>query len=159
MNDKLSSGHKVGGSGAAVALVAFFLPWILVSCNGQPIAELSGWQLATGTTVGEGFGAQTVPSRPIFFLVAVSAIAVLALTYMAWQRGTLTPLDGFGLIGLGIAPLLILMYQFGDSKSQAAQEGFDLDFQYGLIGVVLGFLAVVIGGIMNMRADKSPGAE
>jgi hypothetical protein len=159
MNDKLSSGHKVGGSGAALVLVAFFLPWILVSCNGQPVAELSGWQLAVGTTVGDGFGAQSIPGRPIFFLVALSAIAVLGLTYLAWQRGTLIPLDGFGLIGLGIAPLLILMYQFGDSQSEAAQQGFDLDFKYGLIGVVLGFLAVVIGGIMNMKADKSPGAE
>lgn len=159
MNDKLLPGHKVGGSGAAVALVAFFLPWILVSCNGQPIAELSGWQLAVGTTVGEGFGAQSIPGRPIFFLVALSAIAVLALTYLAWQRGTLIPLDGFGLISLGIVPLLILMVQFGDSRSEAAQQGFDLDFQYGLIGVVLGFLAVLTGGIMNMRADKSPGVE
>lgn len=32
-----------------LALLFFFLPWLVVSCNGQPLVEASGYQLATGT--------------------------------------------------------------------------------------------------------------
>ena len=32
-----------------LALLFFFLPWLVISCNGQPLVEASGYQLATGT--------------------------------------------------------------------------------------------------------------
>lgn len=32
-----------------LALLAFFLPWVVVSCNGDPLVHASGYQLATGT--------------------------------------------------------------------------------------------------------------
>ncbi|GAA0384465.1 hypothetical protein GCM10009093_09250 [Brevundimonas terrae] len=32
-----------------VALLLFFLPWVAVSCNGQPLIEASGYQLLTGS--------------------------------------------------------------------------------------------------------------
>lgn len=32
-----------------LALLFFFLPWLVISCNGQPLVEASGYQLASGT--------------------------------------------------------------------------------------------------------------
>ncbi len=32
-----------------LALLAFFLPWVVVSCNGDALVQSSGYQLATGT--------------------------------------------------------------------------------------------------------------
>jgi len=32
-----------------IAMVAFFLPWLTVSCSNQKIASVSGWNLATGS--------------------------------------------------------------------------------------------------------------
>jgi hypothetical protein len=33
-----------------VIILCFFLPWVSVSCQGQPIVTFSGFQLAKGTT-------------------------------------------------------------------------------------------------------------
>jgi len=150
MLSKLSRGYKVSSSGAGLAVLCFFLPWIRVSCAGQSVT-LSGWELAAGTTVRSGFGAQQVPGEPILFLVLLAGLGVLALAYFALQRGYLTELDGLGVIGLGALPLLVLFIQFSGTRAQAAQQGFVVEYQYGLWGVILGYIAVIVGGVMNMR--------
>lgn len=152
MNDviaKTSKGHKVGSAGAALAIVCFFLPWMLASCGGQT-ASFNGWQLAAGTTMG-GYYAQQVPGKAVLFLVLLAALAVIALAYLAWRRGHLTQIDGYGPIGLGGLALLILLITFSGAKGQAAQQGVDIEYQYGLWGVVIGYIGTIIGGVLNLR--------
>jgi len=146
---KLSRGYKVGSGGAAVAILSFFLPWVLVSCSGQQV-RMSGWQLAAGATAGEGYGAQQTSGDPLLFLVLFAGIGVLALAYRAYERGKVTQADGYGLIGLGALPLAILLYRFSGLQDQAALYGFVVRYQLGFWGVVVGYIAVVIGGIMDL---------
>jgi len=148
---KISKGYKVGSSGAALAILCFFMPWILVSCGGQS-AKVSGWDLASGTVVGSGFAAQQIEGKPIVFLVLLAAIGVLALAYFAFKRGSLTPaMDGYGLIVLSAVPLLILFIQFSSAKDQAAQQGIYIEYEIGLWGVVIGYIAAIVGGVLNLR--------
>jgi hypothetical protein len=42
-------GRFISGPAALFILLFFFLPWIIVSCNGTPIGELSGYDLARGS--------------------------------------------------------------------------------------------------------------
>ena len=42
------TGLNIARLAKLVALFGFILPWVLVSCSGQPIAHLSGLDLATG---------------------------------------------------------------------------------------------------------------
>lgn len=147
----LSKGHKVASPGAAVAVVCFFLPWILVSCGGQSVGSFSGWELAAGTTVRAGFSQQNVPGSPLLFLVLLAGLAALAVVYYAWKRGNATPTDSYALIGLGALPLVILFLQFSQSQSQAAQLGMKVDFQIGLWGVILGYIAVIVGGAIDLQ--------
>ncbi len=148
---KSSKGHKIGSSGAALAILCFFMPWILVSCGGQS-AKLSGWELAAGTTVGGGFSAQQIPGKPILFLVLLAALGVIAFAYFAYKRGALTKImDGWGLIGLGALAILILFASFSGAKEQGAQQGMYIDFEFGLWGAVIGYLAAIVGGILNLR--------
>lgn len=148
--EKTSKGHKVGSGGAAVAILCFFLPWVLVSCGDLQV-KMSGWQLAAGTTIGEGYFAQQIPGKPILFLVFLAGLGVLALAYLAYKRGMLTPIDGYGLIGLGALPLLILLAQFSGSKEQAARQGVYFEYQFGLWGVVVGYIAAIVGGVLNLK--------
>lgn len=151
MIEKSSKGHKVGSSGAALVILCFFMPWILVSCGGQT-AKVNGWDLASGTVVGSGFAAQQIEGKPILFLVLLAAFGVLYLAYTAFKRGSLTPMmDGYGLIALGAVPLLILFISFSGVKDQAAQQGIYVEFQVGLWGTVLGYIAAVAGGVLNLR--------
>jgi len=149
--EKSSKGHKVGSSGAALAILCFFLPWMMVSCGGQT-TEVNGWDLASGTVVGSGFAAQQIEGQPILFLVLLAAFGVLALAYFAFKRGSLTPvMDGYGLIALGAVPLLILFFQFSGVKDQAAQQGVYIEYQFGLWGIVIGYIAAIAGGVLNLR--------
>lgn len=150
MIEKSSKGHKVGSSGASAAILFFFLPWVLASCGGQQI-KLSGWKLAAGYTVNYGFSADRVSGKPILFLVLLAAISVLYIAYLALQRGHLTSLDGYGLIGLGAFALFILLTQFSGMKNEAAQQGVYVEYQLGLWVTVLGFIAVIVGGRMNLK--------
>ncbi|MBV6396883.1 MAG: hypothetical protein HFACDABA_02485 [Anaerolineales bacterium] len=151
MIEKSSKGHKVGSSGAALAILCFFLPWIMVSCGGQT-TKVSGWELAAGKTIGQGFYAQQMEGKPILFLALLAAFGVLYLAYAAFKRGSLVPtMDGYGLIALGGLPLLILLIQFSGAKDQAAQQGIYLEYQVGLWGVVIGYIAAIAGGVLNLR--------
>lgn len=151
MIEKSSKGHKVGSSGAALAILCFFMPWMLVSCGGQT-AKISGWQLAAGTTIGSGFSAQQMEGKPILFLALLAAFGVIYLAYSAYKLGSLTPtMDGYGLIALGVLPLLILFISFSGVKDQAAQQGVYVEFQFGLWGAVLGYIAAIAGGVLNLR--------
>jgi hypothetical protein len=154
MNDiveKSSKGHKVGSSGAALAILCFFMPWLLVSC-GNETSRVNGWNLASGTVIGSGFTAQQIEGKPIFFLVLLAAFGVLALAYFAFKRGSLTPItDGYGLIALGAVPLLIMLIQFSGVKDQAAQQGVLIEYQFGLWGTVVGYIGAIVGGVLNLR--------
>lgn len=151
MIEKSSKGHKVGSSGAATAILCFFLPWIMASCGGQT-TMVSGWELAAGKTIGQGVFAQQIEGKPILFLVLLAAFGVLYLAYAAFKRGSLVPtMDGYGLIALGGLPLLILLIQFSGAKDQAAQQGIYLEYQVGLWGVVIGYIAAIVGGVLNLR--------
>ena len=61
------------------------------------------------------------------------------------------PLDGYGLIGLDALPLLILFVYLFKFKEQVTREGLHLEYQFGFWGVVLGYIAVIIGGVLNLR--------
>lgn len=147
---RTSKGYKIGSSGAALAILCFFLPWVLVSCGPLEV-KMSGWQLAVGTTIGESDFAQRIPGKPVLFLVLLAGFGVLALAYLAYKRGTLTLIDGYGPIGLGVLPLVILLVQFSGSKEQAAQQGLYFEYQFGFWGVVVGYIAVIVGGIFNLK--------
>src|SRR6185295_4545625 len=73
-----------------VALLAFFLPWILVSCSGNEIAHGSGWDMMVGhlqpsdqiNGLQAQFGnehSQREMDRPAPEIFAIAAFAVIAL--------------------------------------------------------------------------------
>lgn len=153
---KLSTGHRVASPAAVLAILFFFMPWVFASCGGQSIGSFSGWELASGTTVDTGIGVERVPGTPILFLILLFALATLGLAYFAWQRGLPSKLDTFGLILLGLFPLALLIFAFSGAREDAAREGIAIEFKYGLWGTIIGFIGVVIGGVLNLRKPAVP---
>ena len=49
----MGSISKISPVTFGLALLCFFLPFFSFSCQGQKVATLSGWELATGTTVNQ----------------------------------------------------------------------------------------------------------
>ncbi|MET0371145.1 MAG: LPXTG cell wall anchor domain-containing protein [Sphingobium sp.] len=66
-----------------IALLAFLLPWVTISCEGQPLAKASGVGLAFGqvTTMGQAAG-QTGDSNFWLILAILVIVAGLAIVFI-----------------------------------------------------------------------------
>ena len=148
----LSEGGKLIGPSAAVVIVCFFLPWMLVSCNNQPVMTLSGWQMAVGVEQQTLLGSeQVVEPDPILFLTPLAAIGCLVLVYLIWTNGTSR---GYAIAGIvmavaGLLPV-VLKYLVIRSRTQEAEGIFTVEVQYGLWGTVLALGAIFIGGLLDL---------
>lgn len=164
-------GYRIASPGAVVALICFFLPWYLYSCDSPSPTPDTGLSMLTNgskyffrgnfTSFSEFFG-----NLLLFLLIAtllLAPILVLSLFGSMWRYKTrLNRYDGNGLIALGILPLLSIftLIKLAVSFKQFIPFllGIDLDssrgvfqIQYGLQGAILGYIAIIIGGILNRR--------
>jgi len=148
MFKKLSTGYKITTPGLGMALIFFFLPWVMQSCGNEPMQEYSGLQLALGSGEGNGY------TGNIF--VALSLLAILVITTFvikSAQRGSLTTRDTYGVLVTSVVVLLILFQQFLTTPS----EGVNRQILYGLWGYIVGWLLILIGGVVNtveLRSGK-----
>jgi hypothetical protein len=142
MLKKLSSGYKITSSGLLVALICFFLPWVMQSCGNEPMREYSGLQLAIGSGAqGEGYKGNIFV---LLSLVAIFVILFFAIQYT--NRGVLGARDTYGILGTSVLILLILFQQFLTVPS----EGINRQVLYGLWGFIVGWLLILIGGVVNL---------
>jgi len=135
-----------------LAIISFFLPWIVLADNVNVLASLTGWRIASGVLLATGEGAELFRGSPISYVVPIVAIIVLALAFIGYRRGYVTELDGFVPIGVGVITLLVLLVQFSEAGQVAERAGVNLQFQYGLIGVYLALIALIVAGVLNVRA-------
>lgn len=151
---RTSKGYKVASPGAVIAILCFFLPWLFVSCAGSVGTSLTGMDLAFGkqTELMAGM-VQRVSGEPLVMLALFAAVAVLVLAGFAIRRGKLHPVDGIGVIGLGVGALILLVLEGLIQSSKMQQDGtaqfVQISPEIGLIGAVIGYLAIIAGGILN----------
>jgi hypothetical protein len=101
-----------------VALLAFFLPWILVSCSGNEIAHGSGWDMMVGhlqpsdqiNGLQAQFGnehTQSQMDRPAPEIVLILAFAVIALgllvSFAVKQRAAAGVMLASSLLGIALS--------------------------------------------------------
>src|SRR5689334_19401913 len=148
MLKKLSTGYKIASPGMGVALVCFFLPWVLQSCGNEPLQQYSGLQLAIGSSAeGEGYKGN------IFVLLTLIALFVILFFAIQYSRsGTITARDTYGVMVTSLLVLLILFQQF----LTAPAEGVNRQVLYGLWGYIVGWLLILFGGVVNLIQRNSP---
>ncbi|MFZ2030135.1 MAG: hypothetical protein WAU68_07505 [Vitreimonas sp.] len=110
--------NLVARIGKLVALLAFFLPWILVSCSGNEIAHGSGWDMMVGhlhpsdqiNGLQAQFGnehSQQQMDRPAPEILAIAAFAVIALGLLVGfalkQRAAAGVMLATSLLGAGLS--------------------------------------------------------
>lgn len=142
-------GYAITSPGALLALLCFFLPWVLVSCGGQPVAEFSGWELASGAPVQTAFGPQEMEATPLFFAVPVGALAALGLALAASRRADMTTLDVIGPLLAGVLPLAVLLLRYMNARDEMLSSGLEVSLRFGLWGVLAGLLAIAAGAVVN----------
>ncbi len=145
----------------AIALLAFLLPWMTVSCQNQPLAKASGIGLAFGhvTTMGQASG----QSGEMNFWLILAILAIVAGLVLAVIRDR-----SFAKISLATSVAALVLIWIGTTRysreslaNAAAREGgggsFDASMGQSMLGMIqidwhfgyyLALLALVVAAVM-----------
>jgi hypothetical protein len=153
---KFTKGNKIISPAATIALVAFFMPWVLVSCEGQAMGSFSGWQLANGVSPQEaGTSMQmTVDSSPILFLVLFAAIGCLAVVFFVYRQQLEPRIGAFVSFGLAALSLIVILFKYAQQPSGAEEMNVQISLEprLGLILTILAYVGVIVGASMDIMA-------
>jgi hypothetical protein len=137
-----------------VAAVAFFLPFVTLSCAGRPLVTATGIQLATrhvnATPTDGPLGARADPDTALSLLVLV-AFACSVLGILASRRGRRTVLACAG--GTGAGSLLLFSSALSAHVRQRANGLFTLEYERGFYLALLGLIAAVILNVVAAKED------
>jgi hypothetical protein len=111
-------------------LVSFFFSFVNISCNGQPVANLTGLQLALGTELKshDPFGGEKtekLPAQPLAALAFGAAVLGLLLSFGRTATRTLT------MIAAGAGALLLLGLKMKLDRDIVNQGQGMLRIEYG----------------------------
>lgn len=140
----LSSSQKASVATFAVTLLCFFLPFVQISCSGQPIARFSGVQMVTGVELPNSpMGRNKAGPEPLAILSLGCAVAGIALSLSA---GRILPVARTVIGGLGAVMLLILKSRLENSSMKETAGVVQVE---PLIGFWLAFLTFIIAAAIN----------
>jgi hypothetical protein len=158
--NKMTAGRGISGSGAASAILGFFLPWVLVSCMGEPVMPMSGYEIASGTfsTVwGPSSNAysssnSSIPGIPMLYITlgaAVIAFLFFLVSYFIHKTSlTLSILQI--LVGIiGVIPFFLTIALLKNQYTQG-EIPFGFNYQYGFWITIVGFAGIIIGGLLSI---------
>ncbi len=139
----LSNGHKIAGVAALVCLLGSFLPWVVADVIIVNLT-INGWQATFGLNVMGNY----VGGNFLLILVLLAPFAAGYLVVRAFLKGGALDrnLDAYGLMGLGVVVVLLLITvsgKLGSGISPFASLGF------GWILCLLAGIAMVAGGFLN----------
>lgn len=141
---------KISPALFGISLICFFLPFITISCQQQPIANLTGVQLATGTDIKQPrfFGKETkeqkIPADPLALMALVSGVVGLGTSFIKAKRSAIAP------AGAGAAGFILLLMLKSKIDNEIVKQGQGLILvSYGL-GFWLVFLLYVSATVINI---------
>lgn len=108
-----------------IALLAFLLPWMTVSCSNQTLVEASGFGLAFGrvTAMGQASQASDGASLNLWLILALLAIATGLILLFLKGREVAKPVLGTSVTA--IALILVGTYRYSEDAimAEAAKDG------------------------------------
>jgi len=166
----MMTGLNVARVAKLIALLGFGLPWLLVSCAGEPIGRLTGIDLATGGLTLQGSGNGEVQSQlghaNLWVTLSLASVIFGIVASFVVRRSRQA------ILTMAIAAIVALVasavgVSSASSGAQAEPEPWRqrgavsaigrVDLQYGYLTTVAGLL-VAIGacGMALSRRDDAP---
>ncbi|HFE65792.1 MAG TPA: FHA domain-containing protein [Chloroflexi bacterium] len=146
------SGKVISGPAAVLLIAFFFFPWILVSCEGTPLGEFSGYQLAMGTPPESAAGliaAEDVPAEPILFAVPLAGVISLILLAVTLWKADFEQHAAWGQIVLAAASLVILLLEWWQ-WGQKSDPALEVTARPALWMSFIALLALIAGAVVDL---------
>jgi len=135
-----------------IIILLFFLPFVNLSCSGQTIMSLSGFQLITGseykadsmfgqTTEGEVKENKEIKSQPLALLALVAAVIALGISFF---RKRFIALVNIIISVLGVVFLLLLKFSMDGDAELSGQNMITLDYQFAYWLCIILFIAAAV---------------
>lgn len=160
--------RRLTSIGSALVLICFFLPWLLVSCsldsNANSGMEISGYEIASGNyqvtenlnQFGSMFGGSPYETSnadmayPLLALIPVAgALGLVALNGRV-SGSVIAIMAGF----LGIGGMTIFSIAMSGYREELQSMLIQLSYKAGYWGTWLGFIWLVVVGILTIRQNK-----
>lgn len=159
------SGKVISGPAAVLLIAFFFFPWILVSCEGTPLGEFSGYQLAAGVPPDSLSGLvspDNFESEPVLFAVPLAGLVALLLLGVTLWKANFEQNAAWGQIIVSFAALLILLLEW-QMWRQNSDPSLNITVRPALWGSLVSLLALAGGAVWDIvawyRARPSPQAQ
>jgi hypothetical protein len=111
-----------------IALFAFFMPWLTVSCSGQPLAKASGIGLAFGKLdIASQIAGQMEKSPPINPLLMVAMLLIIAGLVVLFRKPAKSGLlvVGTSVLALTFTGLGMTRYSVGNMRTAIDPDHID----------------------------------
>lgn len=147
-----SSGRYISLSTFLLILLCFLLPFLRITCSGQEILNLSGYELAFGATktIDTGWDSRTEKAEPVVsaLVCLIAAIVGAGLTFVSGKSGSLMRLiaAAIGFILLCIVPVEVR------AKMGSRSAGADIGVKLGVGWIVtsLLFIGAAVVSILSL---------
>ncbi len=152
----------ISGPAAVIVLLAFFMPWITISCNsgfGGVEETFSGYDLTQDQSNDdvEEEGDVALWLIPIAALVVLGAFATRFNGQIEEKLAGLVYIIAGG-IGLAIQFLkyLALRSDMQDAEEAVGEGMVELSYKYGWWLTALGLIAIIVAGFIHRQQPASP---
>lgn len=153
-----------------IALVAFLLPWMTISCSNQKIAEASGFGLAFGSVKTLGQASSAGDGASMNFLLILAILVIAAGLFLLFTRGR----EAAKLVlGTSVASLLLIFigtwrYSKDAIMAEAARSGGNGDMDRAAMAMIqidwhfgywLALLSLIAAAVMAWLVMSGKEAE
>ena len=146
------SGKFISGPAAVLLIAFFFFPWIMVSCQGNTLGELSGYQLAAGIppeSMAVVVSADEMQAEPILFAVPLTGIVALILLSITLWKSDFEQNAAWGQIVITAATCLVLLMGWLQIR-QNSDPMIEITQLPALWGSLIALLALAAGAIIDL---------
>lgn len=152
-----NTARKISPALFGITLICFFLPFTKISCQQQEILNLTGVQLATGTSIKQpsltgGSQEQKIPGEPLAMLAIASSVVGFVTSLMKARKSAIAP-AGSGAIGFIL--LLMLKSKIDDSILREGQGLIVVSYGLGFWLAFLLFVSATVINIYSLVPDKT----
>jgi hypothetical protein len=141
---------KISPALFGLTLICFFMPFVTISCQEQPISSFTGVELARGTSVkspsfgGNSSKQEQIPPNLFATMALLSGVVGFGTSFLKAKKSAIAP------AGAGTAGFILLLMLKSQIDGEIAKQGQGILLaSYGL-GFWLAFLLFISAALVNI---------